>query len=122
MTIKELNESNEQFQIAAVQISELIPSGGLTNATSLIIRSARRIQSYLEKLMLAKTDVQFGKTVSSMENHMDEIIFMLDQLDISNRSRKISLINDFLKQGYDLLSIYSMWIDQIIKQRMHSEE
>ncbi len=122
MTIEELNEHNEKFQKVAVQISELIPSGGLTNATSLIIRSARRIQSFFEKLVNAESDVQFSKTIDKLEHHMDEIIFILDQLEIANRSREISLIGDFLKQGYDLLSIYSMWIDQMIKQRMHSEE
>lgn len=122
MTIEELKGQNEKFQKAAVQISELIPSGGLTNATSLIIRSARRIQSYLEKLTHAETDVQFSKSIDYMENHMDEVIFILDQLDIANRKQELSLINDFLKQGYDLLSIYSMWVDEIIKTRMHSEE
>lgn len=122
MTIAQLYALNEKFQKGAVQLSELIPSSGLTEATSMVIRSSRRIHSYLEKMLSAETEVQFGKAISKVEEHLDEIIFILDQLDIANKEQKISLVGDFLKEGYDLLSMYSACVDQIIKEKIPSED
>ena len=122
MTVADLHALNEKFQKAAVQLSELIPTGGLTEATSLIIRSSRRIHTHLEKMLAATTESQFGKAIEKVEEHLDEILFILDQLDVANRAEKISLITDFLKQGYDLLSMYSACVDQVIKQKIKIEE
>lgn len=122
MTIADIYDLNEKFQKGAVQLSELIPSSGLTEATSLIIRSSRRIHSFLEKMLQAETEISFGKAIEKVEEHMDEIIFVLDQLDIANKKQEIRLIGDFLKEGYDLLSIYSACVDQVIKEKVASEE
>ncbi len=122
MTIADIYDLNEKFQKGAVQLSELIPSGGLTEATSLIIRSSRRIHTFLEKMLQADTELLFGKAIGKFEEHMDEIIFILDQLDIANKKQEIRLISDFLKEGYDLLSVYSACVDQIIKEKVGIEE
>ncbi|MEQ9405069.1 MAG: hypothetical protein RIM99_15875 [Cyclobacteriaceae bacterium] len=122
MTIADLHELNERFQKRAVDLSELIPGGSLLEAASLIIRSSRRMHSYLEKMLAATSELQLGKAIEKTEEHLDEIIFILDQLDIANKEQKITLINDFVKQGYDLLSMYSACVDQIIKEKVASED
>ena len=122
MTVADLNDLNEKFQKGAVQLSELIPSSALTEATSLIIRSSRRIHPHLEEILSAETESQFGTAIEKVEYHMDEIIFILDQMDFANRTREIRLISDYLKDGYDLLSLYSMCVDQIIKEKVPSED
>ena len=122
MTIDDLHDLNEKFQKSAVQLSELIPTGGLTEASSIIIRSARNMHAFLGKMIQVNNEVLLGSTIEKIEYHIDEIIFVLDQLDIANKKQRISLVSDFLKQGYDLLSIYSMCVDQIIKEKIPSEE
>ncbi len=122
MTIEDLLALNERFQKEAVQLSELIPTGGFTEATSIVIRSSRKMHFYLEKVLHAQSESHLGKAIESIEEHMDEIIFVLDQLDIVNKQQKIRLVGDFLKEGYDLLSLYSMCVDQIIKEKIPTEE
>ncbi len=122
MTVADLHQLNVKFQKGAVQLSELIPSGGLTHATSVIIRSSQFLHSYLEKLIQAETETQLGDAVERVEDNMDEIIFILDQLDIANKKEPISIIEDFLKEGYDLLSIYSACINQVMNEKIPSEE
>ena len=122
MTIKKLKEANEKFQQSATQLSELFPLYFLTNIVSFGIRNAGKIQSFLEKLASPCPDGQFNKTIEDMEYCMDEVIFILDQLEIANRRQNIEQVNDFLKEGYLLLSTYSRWIDEMIKRRMLVEE
>lgn len=122
MTVKEIHELNEKFQKSAVQLSELIPSGGLTNATSIIIRSSRGIDMHFMKLLSATTELKFNQTYDKLEEEMDEVLFILDQVEIANKKQQISLINDFLKEGYDLISVYSRCLDFVIDQKVNKED
>ncbi|WP_370087532.1 hypothetical protein [Ekhidna sp.] len=122
MTVTQIHELNEKFQKSAVQLSELIPSGTLVQATSMLIRSARKIDEQFLRLLKAPTEVVFNQIMDKLEDETDEVLFILDQLEIANKKQKISLINDFLKDGYDLISIYSKCFDVIIDGKVKDEE
>ncbi len=122
MTVTEIHELNEKFQKSAVQLSELIPSGSLVQATSMLIRCARKIDDKFSKLLAAETEAKFGQIMSILEDESDEVLFILDQLEIANKKQQISLINDFLKEGYDLISLYSKCFDYIIDKKVKEEE
>ncbi|GAB4231378.1 MAG: hypothetical protein Tsb0034_03700 [Ekhidna sp.] len=122
MTLTQIQELNEGFQKRAVQLSELIPSGGLVSATASIIRSVRTIHDEFLKILSAKEETQFTKIMGALEDEMDEVIFILDQLEIANKKQQISLIEDFLKEGYGLMSVYSKCCDYVIEQKVKQEE
>ncbi|WP_436515655.1 hypothetical protein [Ekhidna sp. To15] len=122
MTVTEIHELNEKFQKGAVQLSELIPSGSLVQATSMLIRCARKIDNQFSKLLAADTEVKFGQIMGILEDESDEVLFILDQLEIANKKQQISLINDFLKEGYDLIALYSKCFDYIIDKKVKEEE
>lgn len=122
MTVLELHNINEKFQKSAVMLSELIPSGGLTNATSAVIRSARKIDAQFAKLLSAPSEMKFNMIMDKLEEEMDEVMFILDRLEEANKKRQIALIKDFLKEGYDLLSLYSRCFDSIIDKKVYKEE
>lgn len=122
MTLEQIQKLNEKFQKQAVQLSELIPNGTLVQATSMLIRSSRQIHEDLIKLLKSKSEDQFNNVMERLEDEMDEVVFILDQLEIANKSQQISLIEDFLKEGYGLMSIYSKCCDQIIDKKAYKEE
>lgn len=122
MTVTQIHELNEKFQKGAVQLSELIPSGTLVQATSMLIRCARKIDDQFLKLLKAPSEMQFNQIMGKLEDETDEVLFILDQLEMANKKQKISLINDFLKDGYDLMSIYSRCFDVIIDRKQKEEE
>ena len=122
MTVTQIHELNEKFQKGAVQLSELIPSGTLVQATSMLIRCARKIDDQFLKLLKAPSEMKFNQIMGKLEDETDEVLFILDQLEMANKKQKISLINDFLKDGYDLMSIYSRCFDVIIDRKQKEEE
>ncbi|MEQ9467402.1 MAG: hypothetical protein RLN88_08325 [Ekhidna sp.] len=122
MTVTQIHELNEKFQKGAVQLSELIPSGTLVQATSMLIRSARKIDELFLKLLKAPSEGEFTRIMGKLEDESDEVLFILDQLEMANKKQKIALINDFLKEGYDLMSMYSRCFDYIIDQKIKDEE
>ena len=122
MTLEQIQQLNEKFQKQAVQLSELIPSGSLVQASSMLIRSSRQIHVDFIKLLKSRSEEQFNQVINRMEEEMDDVVFILDQLEYANRAQQISLIEDFLKEGYQLMSIYSKCFDQIIDQKVHKEE
>ena len=122
MTLTQIQELNEGFQKRAVQLSELIPSSGLVQATSMLLRSARQIHECFHKLLNASSEAVFHKTMDTMEEEMDEVVYILDQLEMANKKQQISLIEDFLKEGYGLMSVYSKCCDYIIEQKVSKEE
>jgi hypothetical protein len=122
MTVLDLHNTNEKFQKSAVTLSELIPSGGLTNATSAVIRSSRKIDFQFAKLLAAPSEMKFNMIMDKLEEEMDEVMFILDRLEEANKKRGIVLIKDFLKEGYDLLSLYSRCFDSIIDKKVYKEE
>lgn len=122
MTVTEIHELNEKFQKGAVQLSELIPTGTLVQATSMLIRSARKIDDQFLKLLKAPSHSVFNQIMGQLEDETDEILFILDQLELANKKQKISLIDDFVKEGYDLMAIYSRCFDLIIGKKVKEEE
>ncbi len=122
MTLTQIQQLNENFQKHAVQLSELMPTGSLLQATSMLIRSSRQIHEDFVKLLHAKGESSFNGTITNMENEMDEVVFILDQLELANKKQQISLIQDFLKEGYGLMSIYSKCCDQVIDKKVLKEE
>ena len=122
MTVTQIHELNEKFQKGAVQLSELIPNGTLVQATSMLIRSTRRIDELFLKLLKASSEATFNQVLTRLEDESDEVLFILDQLEMANKKQQISLINDFLKDGYDLMSIYARCFDAIIDKKIKEEE
>lgn len=122
MTVTQIHELNEKFQKGAVQLSELIPSGTLVQATSMLIRCARKIDDQFLKLLKAPSEMAFNQIMGKLEDETDEVLFILDQLELANKKQKIALINDFVKDGYDLISIYSRCFDVIIDRKQKEEE
>ncbi|MEP0987752.1 hypothetical protein [Ekhidna sp.] len=122
MTVTQIHELNEKFQKSAVQLSELIPSGTLVQATSMLIRSARKIDDQFLKLLKAPSEMAFNQIMGKLEDETDEVLFILDQLELANKKQQISLINDFLKDGYDLMSVYSKCFDYILDKKVKEEE
>ncbi|MEQ6165972.1 hypothetical protein AAOE16_02165 [Ekhidna sp. MALMAid0563] len=122
MTVTEIHELNEKFQKGAVQLSELIPSGTLVQATSMLIRCSRKIDDQFLKLLKAPSEMAFNQIMGKLEDETDEVLFILDQLELANKKQQIALINDFVKDGYDLMSIYSRCFDVIIDRKQKEEE
>jgi hypothetical protein len=122
MTVTQIHELNEKFQKAAVQLSELIPSGTLVQATSMLIRSARKIDDQFLKLLKAPSEMVFNQIMGKLEDETDEVLFILDQLEMANKKQQIALINDFLKDGYELMSVYSKCFDFILDKKVKDEE
>lgn len=122
MTLKDIQELNEKFQKSAVQLSELVPTGGLMNSSSAMIRSARKMDTYFDSLLKARSAQKFHRMLDQVEEEMDEILFFLDQLELANKSMKISLITDFLKEGYHLVAVYSKCCDLVIGKKVKEEE
>lgn len=122
MTLEQINQLNEKFQKQAVLISELMPSGRLVEPASMIIRCARQIQKDFIDLLNVRQQYKFKALAGKMEDEMDDIIYVLDQLESANSKRKISIIDDFLKEGYGLMSIYSKCFDQVMEARAIKED
>ncbi len=122
MTIAQIHKLNEKFQEKAIQLSEFIPSGTFVKATSELIRSSRKIDEQLVKLISTKNESDFHLTMDQLEDETDKTVFILDQLEIANSNQKISLINDFLYEGYHLMSVYSEWLHQIIDKKVKEKD
>ena len=122
MTIEQLSQQNEKFQQRAAEIAELVPGSNLLEYSSILIRSSKKLDRILKNLLQANTEARFFQQVDAMEEEMDEIIWFLDQMDLENRKSKLGTINDFVKKGYELLSIYSLSCDRIIERRTKKED
>lgn len=122
MTLTQINELNMKFQNSAVQLSELIPTGGFRDAISIVMRSSRMIHEQFLKLIKVSDELNFNQLMDKLEEELDEVIFILDQLELANKKRDLSVVNDFLEEGYSLLSIYSKGIDYVIEQRVKNDQ
>lgn len=122
MTLEQLAQLNEKFQKQAIQLAELLPGGNMMEFSSLLIRSSKKLQLHVNKLLTTKAEHSFHMGIDQLEEEIDEIIFMLDRLDEANRTKKIAFINDFVKKGYELLSLYSKCCDSLIKKRLKADE
>lgn len=122
MTLQDIKKRNEHFQQKAAGLVDLMPAGGLLDVTTALIRSTRLIDKYLNKLVSAKTEDQFSQGMKLIEEEIDECVYVLDQMDKKNRKYKLKVLENFLKEGYDLLSIYSLCCDHIIGKRLNKDE
>ena len=122
MTLQDIQKRNEHFQRKAAGLVDLIPTGGLLDVTTALIRSARLIDKYMTKLVQATTEEHFSQAMKLIEEEIDESVFILDRMDQKNRKYKLQVLDNFLKDGYDLLSIYSLCCDHIISKKVNKEE
>jgi nitrogen-specific signal transduction histidine kinase len=121
MDLTELSKRNEKLQDAAAQLTELMPGTSLVPLTSLVIRSAKRIDRIFPNLLASNTEARFNAIMEKLEEEMDEVLYSLDRLSQMNQSQSVRYINDFVKYGYDLLSVYSFACDKIIERRVKDE-
>lgn len=103
-------------------MAELLPGSNLLAFSTTIIRSTKKLDVVLKKILSAKTEVGFYNQIEAMEEEMDELVFMMDRLDEANRKRNIGSITDIVKQGYELISLYSLVCDQILERKTKSKQ
>ena len=122
MTLKDIQERNLRFQKKAASLVDLIPGGSFLDVSTALIRSARLTDKYLLRLVRSKDETTFSHTMDLIEAELDDAVYLLDRIDNINRRHKLKLIQNFLKEGYDLLSIYSLCCDQLISRRINEDE
>lgn len=122
MTLKDIQERNLKFQKSAAGMVDLIPGGSFLDVSTALIRSARLTDKYLLRLVQSKDEMSFAQTMDLIEAELDEAVYLLDRIDNINRKHKLKMIQNFLKEGYDLLSIYSLCCDQLIGRRINEDE
>lgn len=122
MTVQELTKRNERFQQHAAELTEIMTNGRLLEHTTKLIRGGQRLEMLLGKLLKASKETRFMMVIGVLEEEMDEMIFILDLMDVANRSPKIEVITSLVKEGYELLSLYSLCCDQIIKSQIKEDE
>ncbi len=117
MTIQEIEKINKQFQSKALLLSELIPRTDMLEFGTLVRRKSVEIHQLFEMLIRANGMTAFWRTLEKMEEVMDDLVYELDRLHDLNNMMKIKQVGEFIKEGYDMLSIYSISSDQVVKQR-----
>lgn len=122
MTLQHLSDINEKFQLKASEIAELLPGSNLLSFSSSIIRSSRKMDATLQKIMAAKSVMTFYTQMDALEDEMDELIYLLDKLDVANKVSKITTLTDFVKRGYEMLSLYSICCDQILEKKAKKQD
>lgn len=124
MTLEQLYHRNEKFQQRATELVDLLPGSNLLAFSSSMIRSAKKLDMILRKVISAKKESAFYQQIESLEEEMDEVIYLLDKLDVATRGRNMDMITDFIKRGYELLSLYSICCDQLLerKSKKHEDE
>lgn len=122
MTLKDIQHRNMRFQKKAADLVDLIPGGGFLEVSTQIIRSVRLVDKYLLKLIRSDREMEFTRVMDLIEEELDDAVYILDRIDMLNKKHKMKVIQNFLKEGYDLLSIYSLCCDQLIGRRINEDE
>ncbi|MFH6981988.1 hypothetical protein [Marinoscillum sp. 108] len=122
MTLEQLSRLNEKFQQKASGLAELLPGSNLLTFSTTIIRTTKKLDVVLKKVLNAKSEGSFYTQIEAMEEEMDELIFMMDRLDEANRKRNIGTITDVVKAGYELVSLYSLCCDQILERKTKKQD
>lgn len=122
MTLEELYHRNEKFQQKATELVDLLPGNNLLTFSTTLIRSAKKMDTILRRVLSAKSEANFYQQMEILEEEMDEIIYLLDKLDTATRGQNIGVITDFVKRGYELLSLYSLCCDQILEKKTKKED
>jgi hypothetical protein len=122
MTLEQLTRLNEKFQQKAAGLAELLPGSNLMAFSTAIIRSSKKIDLLLKKVLTAKTQSGFYSQIEALEEEMDELTFLMDRLDEANRKRSIGSILETAKKGYELISLYALCCDQILEKKTKSQK
>jgi len=122
MTIQDIQKRNEHFQKKTIELVELLPGSGFLEVSTALLRSIRLIDKYLIKSLQVQTAGQFTHLMGRIEEELDEAVYILDRIDKTNRAHKMKAVENFLKEGYDLLSIYSLCCDQLIGRKLRVDE
>lgn len=122
MTLEQLTQRNEKFQVIASQMAELLPGSNLLNFSTSLIRCAKKLDNVLKKVLSAKTDMSFYNQLDLLEEEIDELVYMMDRLEEANRKQSIPVITDVIKKGYELVSLYSLCCDQILEKRTQKQD
>lgn len=117
MTVEQIEEMNKKFQDRALSLSELIPQREVLEFSSLLKRKSGAIHTSFQKMIHAQEETRFWECLESTEEIMDDLVYELDRLHDLNCLMKIKTLEDFIKFGYDLLSVYSMASDQLVKHK-----
>ena len=121
MNIDQIHSKNERFRQAAAKMVSLLPQANLVALSTVMIRSAAKVDKLLPALIAVTNEIQFFKTLDRIEEELDEIVYSLDQLALRNRELKVPQLDEFIKYGFDLLSIYSKACDKMIQVRFKEE-
>ena len=121
MTLAQIQELNIKYQRHALKIVEIVPSSGFVQAVSLILRSTKKIEKNIIKLLQSRSVYSFNNILHILEEEADEITYIIDRIEDANKKQKISLIQDFVKEGHQLMTIYSKFFDFIIKKKIIRE-
>lgn len=121
MNLAQIQSKNEKFRKAAAQLVELLPHANVVAISTTIIRSSTKVDKLLPSLLYSTQEMQFYKFLDKMEEELDEIVFALDQLALRNQELKTAQLDEFIKYGFDLLSIYSKACDKIIQAKFKEE-
>ncbi len=122
MTLQDIQKRNESFQKKTIELVELLPGSGFLEVSTALLRSIRMIDKYLIKSLQAEKASQFSRLMGLIEEELDEAVYILDRIDKTNRTYKMKAVENFLKEGYDLLSIYSLCCDQLIGKKLRVDE
>ena len=122
MKLNDLTNRNKKFQDAVAQITELVHHKSVLEYGSQLIRSARKMDALLRKLLGTQSELQFNTVIESLEEESDEIIFILDQLTDFDKKNNTKVMRQMVKQGFDVISLYSFACDKLIASRLSKDE
>ncbi|MEM9327078.1 MAG: hypothetical protein AAGA85_15525 [Bacteroidota bacterium] len=117
MTVEQIEARSKKFQERALGLLELMPKSDLLDYSTLLKRHAKHLHDLFKKLVTARSLEVFWTTLEKMEEVMDDLVFELDRLHDVNCVMQIKAVDEFIKFGYNLLSIYSISCDQLIKAK-----
>jgi len=122
MKLNDLTERNKKFQDSVAQITELVHHKSVLDYSSQLIRCTRKLDALLRKLLATKNESQFNVVIESLEDESDEIIFILDQLTDFDKKNGTKVMKQMVKQGFDVISLYSFACDKLIASRLSKDE
>lgn len=121
MSIEQIEKQNQRFQDRALGLSELIPKADVIEFATLLKRSASQIHRLFYQLLNAKNERAFWPVLERLEEVMNDLVYELDRLHDLNNVMKIRAVDQFVKSGYDLLSMYSISSDQVVNHFIKSQ-
>jgi hypothetical protein len=122
MTVQELQQRNERFQQRATKMVDFLPGGSMLDSITSMVRSMRLIDKYFVRLLQVKEEILFNQIMGLIEEEMDEAVYNLDSIENRNKKAQMKALSELLKEGYDLLSLYSMCCDLVISKRVKEDE